>query len=164
MFNHLHPLHPKVATLLELFCLSQVVTGHTRESSAGRCSLLNLVLTTNPNVLHNCSVITLLATSDNLGIFSIFNLYASKIKYHPRKIWRYSHADFSKAYKLISDTNLESLLLYDIEQSWSHWHNKFMAIMQECIRTGVLPPRRCNLPWLNKGFIQSMHEKKEQAL
>jgi len=52
--NHLHPLHPKVSTLLELFCLSQVVTGHTRENSAGRCSLLNLVLTTNPNVLHNC--------------------------------------------------------------------------------------------------------------
>ena len=72
--NHLRPLYPKVSTLLELFCLSQVVTGHTRESSAGRCSLLDVVLTTNPNVLHNCSVITLLATSDHLGIFSIFNL------------------------------------------------------------------------------------------
>ena len=70
VFDHLHPLYPKVSTLLDLFCLSQVVTGHTRESSSGRCSLLDLVLTTNPNILHNCSVIPPLATSDHLGIFS----------------------------------------------------------------------------------------------
>ena len=76
--NQLHPLHPKVTSLLDLFCLSQVVTGHTRESCSGRCSLLDLVLTMNPNILYNCSVIPPLATSDHLGVFSIFNLYAPK--------------------------------------------------------------------------------------
>ena len=49
--NH---LHPKVSTLPDLFYLSQFGSGHTHES----CSLLDLVLTTNPNVLQNCSVIS----------------------------------------------------------------------------------------------------------
>jgi len=52
--NH---LHPKVSTLPDLFYLSQFGSGHTHESCSGRCSLLDLVLTTKPNVLQNCSVI-----------------------------------------------------------------------------------------------------------
>jgi len=35
-----------------------------------------------------------------------------------------------------------------------------MAIMQECIPAGVLPPRHRKLPWLNKGVIQSMRRRK----
>ena len=35
-----------------------------------------------------------------------------------------------------------------------------MAIMQECIPAGVLPPRHRKLPWLNKGIIQSMRRRK----
>ena len=31
--------------------------------------------------------------------------------------------------------------------------------MEKCIPRGVLPPRRRNLPWLNKGIIQSMRRR-----
>ena len=79
MSNQLHPLYPKVTTLLDKFCLSQVVTGLTRESCSGRCSLHDLVLTMNPNILYNCSVIAPLAASDHLGVFSILNLYVPKL-------------------------------------------------------------------------------------
>ncbi len=49
----------------------------------------------------------------------------------------------------------------DIDQSWFHWQHKFLAIMEECIPRNVLPPtsRRRNLPWLNKGIIQSMRRR-----
>ena len=31
--------------------------------------------------------------------------------------------------------------------------------MEECIPKKVLPPRRCNLPWLNKTLVQSMRRR-----
>ena len=38
------------------------------------------------------------------------------------------------------------------------WQERFLAIMEECIPRKVLPPRR-NLPWLNKGTIQSIRRR-----
>ncbi len=74
--NHCHTLYRKISTLMELFSLSQVVIGHTRKTSSGRCSLIDFVFTSNPSVLHSCSVIPPLANSDHLGVLSIFNLHS----------------------------------------------------------------------------------------
>ena len=159
---HSHPLLTKISTLMELFSLPQVVNGHTHTSSSGRHSLIDLVFVSNPPTLHSCSVIPPLANSDHLGVHTTFSLHSSmlsKARHCPRKIWRYYRADFSRACQLISDSNWESLLSDDFDESWHQWQYHFLSIMEKCIPRGGLPPRRRNLPWLNKGIIQSMRRR-----
>jgi len=72
------------------------------------------------------------------------------------------HADFSKACHLISDTDWNSIISDNVDHSWMQWQEKVLAIMEECIPRKVLPPRR-NLPWLNKGIIQSICRRFKRA-
>ena len=144
---------------MTLFSLSQVVNGYSHTSSSGRHSHIDLVFVSNPPTLHSCSVVPPLANSDHLSAHTILSLHSPmlpKARHCPRKIWWYSHADFSRARQLISDTNWESLLSDDINESWHQWQHRyhFLSIMEKCIPRGVLPPRRRNLPWLNKGIIR----------
>ena len=57
---------------------------------------------------------------------------------------------------MINDTDWDALISEDIDQYCSDWQNTFMSIMDECIPKKVLPPKRRNLPWLNKSLVQSM--------
>ena len=137
--NHSHPLLAKISTLMELFSLSQVVNGHTHTSSSGRHSLIDLVFVSNPSTLHSCSVIPPLANSDHLGVHTILSLHSPmlpKARHCPHKIWRYSHADFSRARQLISDSNWESLLSDDIDESWYQWQHHFLSIMENVFQEG----------------------------
>ena len=49
------------------FLLSQVVSGHTHTSTTDSESLINLVLVSDPSLLHSCLVIPPLANSDHYG-------------------------------------------------------------------------------------------------
>jgi len=69
------------------------------------------------------------------------------------------HADFEKACEMISETDWDALASEDIDQYCSMWQNAFLSIMNECIPKRVLPPRRRNLPWLNKGLVQSIRRR-----
>jgi len=156
-----HPLYHKVCNLMDSFSLSQVVTGHTHTSPTGRDSLIDLGFISNPSLLCTCNVIPPLANSDHYGVHTIFNLKSSASTFtsqRPRKVWCYAHVDFSKACHLISDTDWNSIISDNIDHSWMQWQERFLAIMEECIPRKVLPPRH-NLPWLNKGIIQSIRRR-----
>jgi len=137
------------------------IRDYTSPNVNGRDSLIDLSFITNPSLLCNCTVIPPLANSDHYGVHTIFNLKSSASTFtsqRPRKVWCYAHADFSKACHLISDTDWNSIISDNIDHSWMQWQERFLAIMEECIPRKVLPPRR-NLPWLNKGIIQSIRRR-----
>ncbi len=156
-------MYPKLCSISQLLGLSQVATGYTHVSPSGHTSLIDLVLVSSPHHVRDCSVIPPLANSDHLGLHIELDLKTSaqprSTRSHARAIWRYSHADFTLAQQRIRDTKWDELFTDDIDSSWLSWQSKFLEIMEECIPRKVLPPRRRNLPWLNKGAVQSMRRR-----
>ena len=166
MSNLSHPLYSKICSVLDYFDLSQVVTGFTHTSPSGSTSLIDLVLSSSPSKLLSCTTIPPL---DNPGAKSYHNGLHITINWnsqrpqrssqHRRTIWRYAHADFRKASRMISEIDWDALASDDIDQYCSLWQNTFLSIMERCIPKKVLPPRRRNLPWLNKSLVQSMRRR-----
>ena len=104
-----------------------------------------------------------LANSDHLGLHIELDLKPTALpnssRPRARAIWRYRHADFTLAKQRIRDTNWDEFLSDDIDSAWLGWQDKFLEIMEECIPRKVLPPRRRNLPWLNKSIINPCVEE-----
>ena len=74
-------------------------------------------------------------------------------------VWRYTHADFAKASRMISKTDWDKRFSEDIDLYCARWQQTFLSIMEQCIPKKVLPPRRHNLPWLSKSLVQSMRRR-----
>ena len=147
---------------MDIFSLSQVVKDGTHVSPNGHTSLIDLVLTSSlPQVLQ-CCTIPPLASSDHNGIHLTISWKSPRLHQSgPRKraVWRYAHADFEKASEKIAETDWDALASDDIDQYCSLWQSTFLSIMEECIPRKVLPPRRRNLPWLNKPLVQSIRKR-----
>ena len=130
MNNSIHPLFHKVCNITGL---SQVVTGHTHVSPNGNTTLIDLVLTSSPSQVLDCSVIPPLATSDHNGLHLNISWKAplpqQQSHVRRRTVWRYAHADFGKASAMINDTDWDALISEDIDQYCSDWQNTFMSIM-----------------------------------
>ncbi len=159
--NSLHPMFKRVCNILDSFCLSQIVSGHTHVSPGGNSSLIDLALTTPPSQLKHCSIIPPLANSDHNGLDLEIMWKASPSRTCSRRtVWRYTHAEFSKACDLISETDWNAIICEDdIKKSWIQRQESFLSIMERCIPKKILPPKRRNLPWLNKSLVQSMRRR-----
>ena len=161
MNNSLHPMFKRVCNILDSYCLSQIVPGYTHVSPCGNTSLIDLALTS-PSQIKHCAIIPPLANSDHnvLKLEIEWKDTSSRTYSRRRTIWRYAHADFNKACDLILETDWKAIICErDIEKSWSQWQEAFLSIMEKCIPKKVLPPKRRNLPWLNKSMIQSMRRR-----
>ncbi len=152
-------------TLMDLFSMSQVVTGHTRKRTSGRCSLIDLVFTSNPSTLHTCSVIPPLANSDHLGVLSILQLLvflqSPQNQALPSEKLEVSHADYSKARQLISDTIWEADMSDDIDQSWFHWQHNFLLIIGGMYSEKGSTTKTSQSAMVKQGNY-TIHEKKKQ--
>ena len=156
-----HPLYHKVCSLMDFFSLNQVVTDYTHTSPCGNTSLIDLALTSSPAQTVTCDSIPPLANSDHNGLDLNVSLKSNiqHARTNRRTVWRYAHADFSKANRLISEMDWDSLYCADIDQHCMQWQNMFSSIMEQCIPKKVLPPKRRNRPWLNKSIIQSIRRR-----
>ena len=73
-----------------------------------------------------------------------------------RTIWRYSHANWSKARELINACEWSDLASDDIDLFWLQWHSKFLHnIMEESIPKVPIRSRK-NLSWLSKVLRKEM--------
>ena len=152
----------RVCNILDSYCLSQIVSGYTHVSPCGNTSLIDLALTTSPSQIKHCAIIPPLANSDHNGLKLEIEWKDTSSRTYSRRrtIWRYAHADFNKACDLILETDWKAIICErDIEKSWSQWQEASLSIMEKCIPKKVLPPKRHNLPWLNKSMIQSMRRR-----
>ena len=60
---------------------------------------------------------------------------------------------------MIAEIDWDSVFLNaDVDECWSTWRSIFMRIMDLCIPSSTLKPRK-NLPWLTKPIIQLMRKR-----
>ena len=156
-----HPLFSKLSIFLQSFVLTQVVPQPTHISPSGRASLIDLVLLSSPSQLVSCNVIPPLGNSDHNGINLTIKCFQNTppVKSRKRTIWRYSHADFDKANRLINATDWTFLdNETNIDAVWTTWESKFMTIMEECIPRATIFPRR-NLPWMSRSIRAKIRKR-----
>ena len=132
MANQSHLLYHKVCSLLDYFRFSQIVTDYTHTAPNGSNSLIDLVLTTSPCQVFRCVTIPPLdnptAKSYHLGL-------CLNIDWKPpgtqgshsrrRTVWRYAHADFEKASRMISETDWDALFSEDVDLYCIQWQQTF---------------------------------------
>ena len=150
--NYHHPLFSKLSTFLRSFVLTQVVPKPTHFNSSGSSTLIDLVLMSVPSQLVNCSVIPPLGNSDHNGINVTlkWSRNTCPVKTSKRTIWRYAHADFDKANRLIVRTDWSFLCnVSNIDTAWDLWEQKFISIMDDCIPKATISQQQ-NLPWTNR--------------
>ena len=155
-------------TDLDNFCnslmLTQVVTEATHVSSAGNHTLIDLAFLSHPQLLKQCRVTPPLGTSDHNCIHlsvthqSSTSKPSKKKKKSQRTIWRYQQADFDRAIELLDEINWEDLLNGDIDQMWTTWENRFMAIMHQCI-PATKPKADSKAPWINKDITKAIRAR-----
>ena len=157
MNNSLHPMFKRICNILDSYCLSQIVSGYTHVSPCA-----DSLTWPWQHLPHKSSTVL----SSPHWLTEIIKLEieckdtSSRTYSRRRTIWRYAHADFNKACDLILETDWKAIICErDIEKSWSQWQEAFLSIMEKCIPKKVLPPKRRNLPWLNKSMIQSMRRR-----
>ena len=157
MLSHHSHLCKHLTNILNRFSLTQVVKEPTHFSSEGSSSLINLVIMSAPQSLHECVTIPPLANSDHLGIsLQVKSNIQTHICVNKRVIWRYAHADFDRACELIDMLDMDSIIdSNSVEKSWSYWKRTFMSIMEDCVPKAQLPNRR-NLPWLTKEIVRTI--------
>ena len=136
-----------------------MVTEFTHIHHNGHRSTIDLVLVSDPQLVRSCCTIPALCNSDHHGLQVELNLKSVHKPPVRRAVWRYSHADWEQAQRLIESTDWDSLLdPEDINISWKNWSVKFLGIMQASIPASTLPPRR-NRPWLSKKLIQAIRRR-----
>ena len=150
--NHHHPLFSKLSSFLQSFVLTQVVPQPTHFNSSGSSTLIDLVLISVPSQLVYCSVIQPLGNSDHNGINVTlkWSRNTHPVKTSKQTIWRYAHADFDKANRLIVRTDWSFLRnVSNIDTAWDLWEQKFISVMEECIPKATISQQR-NLPCMDE--------------
>ena len=66
-------------------------------------------------------------------------------------------ADFLRVCELLDATNLDPMMVMDIDQAWEYWQQKFLNIMEQCIPKESLPRRKC-APWMSKQIVSAIHK------
>ena len=144
-----------------LFCLHRLSLSQLTCHPLAVNHLLILFFLSHPSYLHHCYTSPPLGTSDhfciNIGI-SPRQGSTNSVKTSPRTIWRYNHADFELANKLLSAFKWDEILCGNIDQIWTKWENQFMAVMEQCIPIATLTSKK-NLPWLNRNIIKAIRER-----
>ena len=135
MNNPDHPLYSKVCNIMEVFSLTQVVSECTHSSQSGNSSLIHLALVSSPPQSVTCTTIPPLANPDHNGLklTAGHKTIAQHLRTKRRTVWQYAHANFSKANRLISQTDWDSLYCEDIDQHCIQWQNMYMSVMEQCI-------------------------------
>ena len=69
-----------------------------------------------------------------------------------RNIWRYAHADFEKANRLLKAKDWTFLYNKpDIDQAWEVWQQTFLEVMEECIPK-INIYKENSIPWMQKSI------------
>ena len=145
--------------LCPLFNLTQIVTEPTRITPHS-ITLIDLIFV---NLVKLCKTIPPLPNADHLGLQLTFSIASLRrpVKAVPRKVRRYSLADWQKAVELLESIEWDSILPPTVDNCWNDWKSYFLQVMELCIPHSTAKIRR-NLPWLSKGIFNGI--KKRDAL
>ena len=155
-----HPLYCNLTSVVSSFNLTQVVSEptHITNSSA---TLIDLIFASSPFQVESCSTIPPLANSDHNGLQLTISVKSSKraVKGVPRRIWKYSLADFDSMADYLESIDWNLVLVGNINNCWENWKNCFLRIMDMSIPNSTVITNR-RLPWINHTIIQAMRKRK----
>ena len=101
---------------------------------SGTPTLIDIAMLSDIDHLKSCTTVPSLSTSDHLGVSLTLTLksYAVSVV-KSRSVWLYKYADFNRACELIEETDWDSLLSEDVDESTVRWTERYLAIMEQCI-------------------------------
>lgn len=146
--------------LLEIndeFGMQQMVTEPTRGDS-----VLDLVITNNPNIVKSTRVQD--GLSDHDLVIADFNLAVRRPKKPRRNIYLRNKADIEKIRKDMEDYQEKYKQLNDtvpVQEKWDHLEKEIKRIMDEHVPSKTSTNRR-NIPWFNRSLRR--RTKKRQKL
>ena len=112
------------------------------------------------NHLKFCTTVPSLSTSDHLGVSLTLTLKSFAVPVvKSRSVWLYKDADFNRAYELIEETDWDTFLSEDVDESTVKWTERYLAIMEQCIPRHSV---RNNSPWLTTNIVR--HIQKRNAM
>ena len=138
------------------------MTEPTHAKPDGTSSLIDLILMSVPESLSECMTVPPLANSDHLGVSLCINYRMCSKKKSCRKqrtIWRYEHADFSKACEMLDQMDpTKNFAEPSIDLCWARWKESFLYVMSKCIPMATLPKKH-SIPWMTKGIVQTIRKR-----
>lgn len=154
------PLYNKLLSLVSSFCLTQIVNEPTRVTLTSE-TLIDLFFVSPTIVVQSCITIPPLANADHLGLSIKLSLAAKNFKPStslPRKIWRYSRADWDRAIELIDCIEWDSLLQKQANEYWCTWKNDFLQIMEMSIPHATARVKT-SPPWINRKILNAIKKR-----
>lgn len=153
------PLYSKLLSIVSSFDLTQIVSEPTRITPHST-TLIDLIFVSSVDLVKFCKTISPLANADHCGLQLLFTIKSPKTseKAVPRKVWRYSLADWQKAAEMIECIEWDSILPRDVDKCWKEWKSCFLQVMELCIPHTTAKLKR-NLPWLNKDILNAIKKR-----
>ena len=158
-YNKEHCLFSYLCDILYSFSLTQVVPSYTHMTPSGTPTLIDIAMLSDIDHLKSCTTVPSLSTSDHLGVLLTLTLksYAVSVV-KSRSVWLYKDADFNRACELIEETDWDSLLSEDVDESTVRWTERYLAIMEQCIPRHSVR-RKHNLPWLTTNIVRHIRKR-----
>ena len=126
---------------------------------SGTPTLIDIAMLSDIDHLKSCTTVPSLSTSDHLGVsltLTLKSYTASVVK--SRSVWLYKDADFNRACELIEETDWDSLLSENVDESTVRWTERYLAIMEQCIPRHSVR-RKHNLPWLTTNIVRHIRKR-----
>ena len=115
------PLVSNFCNIINSYNLILSNTGHTRTTDT-TATTIDVMLSSTPSLTRSCDIIPPLCSSDHNSILAyiVRTCATQRPPQHPRLIWQYDHADFNLANELLSQVDMDSILMEDdINTSWA---------------------------------------------
>ena len=92
------------------------------------CSIIDLVMISNPHLLISCSTIPLLSTSNYYDIHIKWKKYSDKAYNNKWFVLNYRMVGWNKVYELIDSLDRNITMSDYINTIWENWQNNFLLI------------------------------------
>ena len=125
-------------------------------------STIDLVFSSDSDIVNSCTVISPLANSDHSSI--LISLCRNKVVHPVKKkyqtVWRYDAADWEKAHECLANIPWADVITPDVNTSWIQFKNIFMDIIKICVPHKRVLMKK-NLPWLTKPLVRQIQKRNQ---
>ena len=123
-------------------------------------SLLDLVLTTTPNLISKLSTLPPLGSSDHLCVTCHLNVNPSRsIRSLPKRIWNYEKADVRELNNALANADWNIVDNSDIDSALSAWNETFLSIVSKFVPSKIIRTIKKKNPFVNKDIETAIKEK-----
>ena len=157
--THSHPFYQKLLSVVSSFNLTQIVSEPTRVTNHSS-TLIDLIFVSSLITVQSCTTIPPLANADHFGLHLIVCTKFPKKRAEsvPRKVWRYSLADFDRAAEMLESIEWNTLLPSEADSYWKAWKTYFLQIMELCVPHAIVKPKS-NVPWMNHCLTTAIRKR-----